>query len=259
MTGPSGVLRGAWRVVDRAREVEITFTAAGIAYYGIVALLPTLLLLVAALVQFSGDAVARGIVSPVGFALSGRGRQLLRDAILSAASRWQASALSAVVLLWGGFQLFRALNVAFARVYRLEPSISIPTAIRDAVLALGGVLLAVFVVAGFGTALAQFLGVTTSLGHPAVMTFVIALLLFPLYYVLPDEDVGVGEALPGVVTATVGWMLLRAGFETYVGFGDGDTVFGVFGALVLLVTVLWVASLAVLLGAVVNVVAAGRD
>lgn len=258
MTTPSDVLRGAWRVFDRAREVEITFTAAGIAYYGIVALLPTLLLTVAALVLVSGDAVVRGIVSAVGHALSARGRRLLRDAILSATGRWRASVFSAVVLLWGGFQLFRALNVAFARVYRLEPRISLPTAIRDAVLALGGVILAVFVVAGFGTALAEFLGVTTSLGHPAVMASVIALLLFPLYYVLPDEDVGVAEALPGVVTATVGWMLLRAVFETYVGFG-GNTVFGVFGALVLLVTVLWVASLVVLLGAVVNVVAAGRD
>lgn len=259
MRKPSDFLRGARRVFDRAREIKITFTAAGIAYYGLVALLPALLLGVAALVLLSGDAVVRDIVSTVGFALSGRGRRLLRNAILSAAGRWQASALSGVVFLWGGFQLFRALNVAFARVYRLEPSISLPLAIRDAVLALGGVLLAVFVVAGFGTALTKLVGVTTPLGHPAVMSLVIAILLFPLYYVLPDEDVDVGEALPGVATATAGWMLLRAVFETYVGFSGGNTVFGVFGALVLLVTVLWAASLFVLIGAVVNVLLAGRD
>lgn len=247
------------RILDRAREIEITFTAAGIAYYGIVALLPILLLAVAALVLVQGEAVVERIVSAVGFALSGRGRRLVRDAILSATGRWQSSALSAVVLLWGGLQLFRALNVAFARVYRLEPSISLPSALRDAVVALGGVLLAVSVVGGLGTVLATVLGLTTPLFAPPVMAVVIAVLLFPLYYVFPDADVGVGEVLPGVVTATAGWMLLRVGFRTYVGLDGGSTIFGVFGALVLLVTVLWAASLVVLLGAVVNVVLAGRD
>lgn len=259
MAGRSGPFAALRRIVDRARETNVGFAAAGIAYYGLVALLPTVLLAFAALVLVQGEAVAERVVSSVGHALSGEGRRSLRDAILQARGRWQSSALGVAVLLWGSIRLFRGLKVAFARVYRVAPDTSLWREVRDASVALAGVLLAIVAVAGVGTFLEKTLGLSGVFALVAVRFLVIAVLLFPLYYVLPRPDTGVLEVLPGTLTAAAGWMLLRTGFRVYLGVAGGRSVYGVFGALILLVTVLWAASFVVLVGAVVNVVLAGRD
>jgi len=64
--------------------------------------------------------------------------------------------------------------------------------------------------------------------------------------------------LPGAVFAGVGWTVLRVAFQAYVDVtadADGEgAVYGVLGAVLLLVTVLYFGATLVLVGAVVNVV-----
>jgi hypothetical protein len=78
-------------------------------------------------------------------------------------------------------------------------------------------------------------------------------LFLPLYSVFPDPRVGPVEALPGAVTAALGWTLLGAGFSVYVDLAVGVVLYGVLGGIFLLVTFLYFGALIVVAGAVINV------
>jgi hypothetical protein len=80
----------------------------------------------------------------------------------------------------------------------------------------------------------------------------------PLYYLLPGVTVSVGEALPGALLAAVGWTLLQSGFRLYAGVVSATQVYGVLGAVLLIVTFLYFGGVILLLGVVFNAVLAGR-
>lgn len=85
------------------------------------------------------------------------------------------------------------------------------------------------------------------------------IVFLPLYYVMPPVDVSAREALPGTAVAAVGWLVLQFGFQIYVANAGNYQAYGLLGAVLLFQTWLYFASILVLMGAVVNVVLAGRD
>lgn len=247
------------RALGRSREAGVAFTAAGVAYYALVALLPLLVLVFLALATLRGETVARRLVLGAGELLSPTGRRLLREAVLSATGRVETAGLGVAVLLWGGVRLFRALDTAFAQVYGTGGESTLAGELRDAAVALGAVVLAATAVAAGGAVLGSVADGSGLLGvllRTVVRLLVLVVLLVPLYYVLPEPSVGVPEVLPGAVVAAGGWLLLRVAFDTYVGLAGGNALYGAFAGLVLFVSLLYVASLVVLVGATVNAVVA---
>jgi len=92
-----------------------------------------------------------------------------------------------------------------------------------------------------------------------VLPAFLAVVFLPMYYLLPEPDIGLREALPGAAIAAVGWTLLQAGFQVYAASAGQFQVYGVIGGILLLVTWLYLAAVVVVVGGVVNVVLAGRD
>jgi len=62
--------------------------------------------------------------------------------------------------------------------------------------------------------------------------------------------------IPGVLVAAVGWTILQVGFQLYVTFGSQSDVYGTLGAVLLVLTWLYLAGLLLLVGVSVNVVLA---
>jgi YihY family inner membrane protein len=252
-------------VVNGARSDRITFIAASLAYYGFVSMLPLLLLALVAAAVFGDAELVGTIVDEVTGTLGEQAGTLVGDALTGAEGRGGATVVGLAVLLWSGLKLFRGLDIAFSAVYGEPTPDSIVAQLRNAVVALGAVGLAVVATVVAGTAVYRYglgdaleVSGLVSAGGVAALAVGLTIAFLPLYYFLPGADVSIREALPGAVFAALGWTLLQTGFRVYAASAGNYEAYGVLGAVLLLVTFLYFGALLLLLGAIFNAVLAGR-
>lgn len=243
----------ARRVVDTARDREITFMAASFAHYALASLIP-LFVVVVAVLSYVGAAgmVTRMIQSSVPESVAG----ILQPLLSANAGHGVAGVVGFVFALWSGLKVFRGLSVAFAEVYDTGDTPSLAEEVKDGVIVLGLVLLAFVLLTGTSIALAYG---SFGVPFPGVVGNLVALValtvaLVPLYYVLPPVPVTVRHVLPGTVVAAVGWLLLQIVFRFYASNASRYQAYGILGAVVLFVLFLYFAGIILLVGAVVNVV-----
>ena len=246
-------------VVDLARDRNLTYLAAGIAYYAFVSIIPLMLLAVAVASFVGGQALADRVTSVVSQQLSSSGQQVVTQALTNTAGRGVASVIGFLALAWSALKLFRGLDLAFDEVYTDEADASLLEQVRDALVVIVGIALAIALVVAVGVALSvlplriPFVNVLGTLVLVAVLTVA----FLPIYYVLPPVDVSVRGVLPGAAVAAVGWVILQIGFRIYAANAGRYAAYGVIGAVLLFVTWLYFASIVVLLGAAVNAVRRG--
>ena len=253
-------LATALRIVNVVRRGDATLLAASVAYYAFLSLLPALLLILVVGSVVAGERLALAVVAATGEFLAPAGQEAVGDAFSNAAGRGGATLFGLAVLAWGTLKVFRAIDVAFSKLYGAEEVESLLVQIRDSVVVLGsiGVGVATMLVVGglvASVALPGVVRVVSVLVLPAVLTVA----FLPMYYVFPDVQVSVREAAPGAVFAGVGWTLLQAGFQVYAAGAGQYEVYGVLGGILLLVTWFYLGALVLFVGVAVNVVAAGRD
>lgn len=244
-------------VVRTVQEEEVSFLAAGIAYYMFVSLLPLLLLTLVVGTLAGGEAFAERIVTAAGDVLSPAASTLLEDALTSGAGRGGATVLGVGVTLWSALKVFRGLDTAFSRVYGTDGPDSIVGELVDGLAALGGISVALVGLGVIG-ALGTVLGVQVALGGLALVP-VLAVAFLPLYYLFPDQEMTIRAAVPGAVFAGIGWTLLGTGFNVYAAQADTYQVYGVIGGVLLLVTWFYFAGQVLLVGAAVNAALADRQ
>lgn len=88
-----------------------------------------------------------------------------------------------------------------------------------------------------------------------VMIFVFTL----MYRYTPSKRLNWHETLPGAVFSTVGWTLLSIGFSYYVNnFGSYSKIYGSIGAIIALMSWLFISSVIVLIGGEINATIAYR-
>jgi len=247
-------------VVEILRREETSFLAAGIAYYVFVSLVPASMLLFAVASLVGGEALAGAVLDAFGEILSPVGREFVRDSLLGSDGRASATVVGLAVLTWSSLKVFRGIDVAFSQIYGVDPPTSFLGRVRDAVVALGGVGTGIAAVVAIGVALelsgVALVGVFGTLALVAV----VAVALFPLYYLLPTRATSPVLALPGAVVAAASWTLLGTLFRVYAEVAGAGDVYGALGVVLLLVTWFYVGSLVLLVGAALNAVLAhGAD
>lgn len=245
-------------IVGLARESRLSFLAASTAFYAFVSTFPLLLLLIAAGTFVGGDTLAERVLDLVGGVLSPTGQGLVRDAIRSATGRATGTFVGIIGLSWSSLRVFRGLDLAFGTVYGSAGSHTILGQIRNAVLALGALVVGVAAVLA-GHLLLTWAGVRP-FAIPYLGIFVsVTVVLTPLYAVFPNVRMSLREALAGAVTAALGWTVLSVLFRIYAANAGQFDVYGVIGGALLFVTWLYFGAQILLLGAVVNAVLADRD
>lgn len=253
--GIAPTLRFGRAVAVRAQAVDVTFLAAAVAYYAFLSLLPALLLILAIGTAIGSDALANALVAAANDLLTLEGETLIRDTLADATGRTGATLVGLAVLLWSMLRVFRALSIAFQRVYGVQQFVSLGTQIRDGVVAAFGVgvgIVAMIVVGAVIGALnldplLEALGV-------AVLPLVLTVVFLPLYYVFPHVDNTVAEVLPGALFAALGWTLLQAVFQLYAAYAGQYQTYGVLGGVLLTVMWFYVGAIVLLLGAVLNAI-----
>lgn len=247
----------AAEVARRFRSLHLPLLAAGLAYYGMLAMVPALIAVVSVygLVADAGDVAS--VVETVSAAAPAEVTAFLEsqlNAIVTAPSSGLGlgAAVSILAALWaassGTGALVRGVNIAFGMA---ESRNSVMRRIVSLGLTLG---LAVFV----GVAL--FL---TSLG-PSFLEGILAFLRWPLLLVATivgltllyrTAPIGTAPEWPairiGAVTAALGWLLASFGLSVYVSrFGSFNETYGALGAVIVTLLWLYLSGVVVLMGAV---------
>ncbi|WP_244605529.1 YihY/virulence factor BrkB family protein [Halorussus marinus] len=245
-------------VVEEAREQEITFLAASLAYYAFVSLIPALLLAFVVTSFVAGEAFAERVVTQASGLLTATGQAQLREFVLNPAGGSGTTLIGLLVLGWSTLKVFRGLDTAFSNIYATVSSSGLLDQLKDAVIVLVAIGLAVVVVVLTGAATALFPAFPfVDLLSTLIQLVALVPVFLPLYVVFPDDGVSVREALPGAVVATVGWTVLQVLFRVYAGVSSTSPS-QFLGTAILLVTWLYFGSIVLLLGAVVNTVLAER-
>ena len=243
-------------VVALAMDRNLTFLAAGLAFYAFVSLIPLILLAVAVASFVGGEALAGRVTGMLSQQLSSTGQDRVTQALTKTTGRGAASIVGFLGLAWSALKLFRGLDQAFDELYPGDIESSLFEQVRNGFVVVVGIALAIGLVIAVGVALSflplklPFINVFGLL----LLTVVLGLAFLPIYYVLPPVDVSIREVLPGVAVAAGGWVFLQIGFRIYAANASRFGAYGTIGAVLLFVTWLYFANIVVLLGGAVNAI-----
>lgn len=245
-------------IVRSARRESITFLAAAVAYYAFVSLVPLLVLAIVVATTVGGEAFAESVLGLLEEFLTPSAQTAIRDALDAGPSTAGATVLSLLALVWSGLKVFRGLNQAFSEVYGTADVGGIVQDLRDAVLALSTIAVAVVLAATVGVTVQGLGGPLGYIVGVALVPGTLFVAFLPLYYLFPNVDMPLLEAVPGAATAAIGWWVLASAFGVYASIVGSSSVYGVLGAALLLSTWLYFGAILIVLGAVVNATVAGR-
>ncbi|HUF31347.1 MAG TPA: YihY/virulence factor BrkB family protein [Gemmatimonadaceae bacterium] len=244
--------------------------AAQTAYYFFFSLFP-LLLFTTPLVGLLGD--PEGIISWV----TGQAEQFLPpdalglvrgvvDDVVFSENAPGLISIGLVLAAWTGSNVFNNLIFALNRAYDIGES---RPWWRKRLIALGAVIVA---------GLSLFIASTIMLAGPEIINWVVSLvsgtestrtlwlivqyplafvilvaMMWMIYYFLPNLRQSKAQVLVGAVAATVLWILVTLAFRAYVvNFGSYNKTYGTIGAVIILLTWMYLTMLVILVGGELN-------
>ncbi|GEK91810.1 YihY/virulence factor BrkB family protein [Alkalibacterium kapii] len=247
-------------------RAAVTQSAAEMAYFLLLSLFPLLLVLANIIpllpidpnevLNMTADFVPQdvyGVIEPVirNYLESGSGGAISFGLL---AALWSASRVITILrrVLDEVYGSIQTSNFIIGRIVSLFTMIGIVLVIGAAVFA--------FV---FGDQILQFVQDTIGITIPFIQQFlllrwvvlvVILFLVFLIVYrVVPNHHLTLKYSYQGAIFATIGWVLLTQGFSIYLNLAGGDAVANAtFGAFIALMIFLYLSSLILLLGALIN-------
>jgi membrane protein len=241
-------------VIAVANERNVKAIAASVAFYTFNTAIPFALLGFVLLSYFGQIDLLRQAVELVVGQNSSRFQAVVDRVSEDPAGRGRAILIAAGTLLWSVFRLFQTVDSAFAEVYDEREEASLVTTVLDTLLVLVVVLAGVGGIGIVGALLSfRAEGAAWVPGLLFVLLFVVFL---PMYSLFPRVDIPLREALPGTVLAAAGWTVSAALFRIYLNLSANP--YGLAGAVLLLLTWLYVGGLLLLLGGVLNAVLGGH-
>jgi len=242
-------------VVEMVIERQISFLSGSIAFFAFVSIFPALLLVLAAGSLLGGEQFAMAVVENIESYLSEGGNEIITDALANTSGAAGASIVGIATLLWSTLKVFRAIDIAFDKIYDAAVRNSILIQFRN------GIVTILAIAAGFAIlAAVQYLLWQLPFRSVLVPTLLRWLLLVagflivlvPVYYVMPPMAMNLKTVLPGALLAVVGLVLLEELFGLYAAQASQYQAYGFVGAVLLFLLWLYFGSFIVLTGATVN-------
>ncbi|WP_331235872.1 YihY/virulence factor BrkB family protein [Natronorarus salvus] len=259
MEGIRGWLSALKTAAAVGRKHQITVTAAGLAFYAFNSLIPLLLLLTIAIsIAYGPETSANALESVTGLHAA-ETEAVIEEVGGEGSGRTRAGLIAAGIFLYSTATMFQAVNMTFSAVYGTRRTRTVLRKATDTLLIFVTVALAVAVLGAVGVALVLVVEnvVVAVLSVPLLFcTFLLAFL--PMYYRFPGERVNVREALPGAAFSALAWTLSALVFRLYAATSEGVELYGVAGAVLLVLTWLYLGGLILLFGVVLNATLAGE-
>ena len=268
---PTKLPKGAWGVVLKGslrefKDDELTDRAAALTYYGVLALFPALLVLVAVL-GLTGKSTTDQVLNNLQQFAPGSARNIITSAVQQLQGNAGIGSIMAivglVVAVWSasGYvaAFIRAANAVYDMpegrpVWKLLP-VRLGVTVVLMVLAVISALIVVFTgslarkageVLGIGdTALAVW-----SIAKWPVLVVLVTVMIAILYWATPNARVkGFRWITPGSFLALLIWMIASGAFAIYVAnFASYNKTYGSMAGVIVFLLWLWITNLAILLG-----------
>jgi len=262
---PRGWKDVALRVNADLRDDHASLSAAGVAFFGFLALIPALAAVISVYGLVADPEDVRSRMEELFTALPAEARDLLTDQITrltdsSSSSLGVGLVISVAIALWsassGMAHLLEAINIAYGERDSRGPLLRRAMAL---LMTLGVLVVVGFVVAGFGVAASLDDSNLAVRWLVRAATWVVAAAVFigvlaVLYRHGPDRDEPRWRWVsPGAIAALVGWLAITVGFGAYVSnFGSYDQTYGSLASIVIMLFWMYLSALVVVVGAQLN-------
>ena len=269
---PHEIPKAGWRDILLRVKKEIAndrvgFVSAGVAFYILLGLIPTLVAVISIYGFFADPADVESQLSRLTGILPSEAMDLLKGELKRVAEQDTAAGFGALIgialALWGGSQAMRALIIAMNVAYDEEDGRGfLKQKILGLALTLAAALFAVVVVILL-VALPMLLGlvglesatetVINVLRWPAMFALAMVWFAFLYRYAPYRENAKWRWVTWGAFIATLLWMVGSALFSVYVAnFGNYSKSYGSLGAIILLLLWFYLSAFALILGAEIN-------
>jgi membrane protein len=245
-------------IVGVARDRDISFLAGSVAFFAFVSIIPTMLLALAVGSKLGGEGFTTRINQFVESYLSEQGNLVLSEALSNPSGRVGASIFGIVALFWSAIKVFRAIDMAFNRIYESDKSPSLPQQILRATIVLVAISAVFVLLIGLQVFVSRANIPYLSVARWPIMILGLAVIFLLLYYVMPPVDIPVRETVPGIVTAVVGLVVLQELFSVFASQASQYQAYGFIGVVLLFLLWLYFGAVILLSGALVNATLAGR-
>lgn len=262
---------GPWRSIlshtlHQFHENDLFTSAAAMSYFGLMALFPALLLMLAIGNQIPAGAEMLRRAADVYPGSS----NFLRDTVRSLSSVGTGIIITCViVVLWAGSWVFSVIERALNRIWgATSRTFWHGRAMTIGMIGIIGVLLSVSVlITSWVVALREMAGrfsprqvarypILLSVGSVfwqgifAVLSFLVTVVLFVVIYrFMPKAEVTLRDTLPGAIVGGLLWELAKYVFAWSLNYFHYDQIYGSVGAVVAVLTWSYVSSLILLFGA----------
>jgi membrane protein len=253
------------RVKAEVKEDNVTLLAAGVAFYGMLAIFPAIIAVVTVYGMVADPAQVQSQVNEFAKGLPAGADQLITEQLNNVVNAGQQAlsiglAISLLAVLWsasGGVQgLVKSLNLVYdeheSRGFVKLRGLSLLLTLGAIVVVIVALtLIAVFPGVVDDLGLGQAGELAASIARWVVLALVVLTALAVLYRYAPDRANPRWRWVSwGAVVALVVWLLGSVGFSWYVdNFGKYNQTYGALAAVIVLLLWLFLSSFAVLLGA----------
>lgn len=247
-------------IISLGTSRDVSFLAGAVAFFGFLSLIPSVLLAVTVGSLVGGEQFAMRVVDVVGSYLSAEGSDILTSALTDAGGLARVSLVGGVLLFWSALKVFRAIDIAFDRVYEQQGTTPLLEQIIN-----GTIVIGVITVGGSVLLVTELVIDRVAGGMVSMVALWVLLLsglivvLLPLYYILPPIRRPIMEVLPGTFTAVIGLLVLRQTFQFYAVRAGQYEAYGAVGAVLLFLLWLYFGSMILVFGAVVNAAVAKQE
>ncbi|GLQ53106.1 YihY/virulence factor BrkB family protein [Devosia nitrariae] len=265
---PTGWKDVAWRVFNRILENRVMLTAAGVTYFTLLAIAPSLTCFVVLYGLFNSPVMVVDQLDLLAGILPSGGLEVLRDQLVRLTSEDNRTlsltlVVSLAIAVWSagaGFRaLFEAMNVAYneseKRHFLMVNLLALVFTIAGTIAAMVAIATVIVI-----PTLLSFLPIEgrfdwlVRVSSYAVMLAILIVGVAALYRLGPSrEDAKWRWIAPGNVFAVIGVVLTSLIFSWYASnFSDYNATYGSLGALVGFLTWIWLSVTVVIIGAVLN-------
>lgn len=256
------------QLIVEVQEDNCLGYAAQLAYYFLFALFPFLLFLTALLGYLPVAGLMDQIMELLATVMPAEALKLVEDNLyeLTADQRGGLLSFGIALALWTSSSAIAAVMDALNRAYGVRESRSFWKVRGTAILltiAFSAFIILGLVLLMFGphiggwmakqVGLGPLFEITWNIARWPVIIFFLIIGIAVLYYFTPDVEQDWKWITPGSVFAVMLWILASLGFSYYVNnFGEYNVTYGSIGAMIVLLTWMYVSGLVILIGGEIN-------
>ncbi|WP_208560603.1 YihY/virulence factor BrkB family protein [Marinilactibacillus kalidii] len=249
-------------------RADINQSAAGMAYFLLLSLLPILLVIANVIpllpmatediLNFMSEVIPQDIFN------------VLEPTLASYLESGSGGVISIGLLgaIWSASKVINILRKVLNDVYGATMQNNFIIARIISVFVMTGILIVIGLVVFlfvFGEQILTIIQDFVDLQLPFIDTFLIVryivliailfVVFFIVYRFVPNHNITVKYSFPGAIFSTVGWLILVQGFSLYLNVAGGDAVANAtFGAFIALMLFLYLSSIIMLLGGLLNTI-----